>query len=73
MIPKAFEVRDMVLQENISNTTTKDKLKGKFEPNWVCPYIIMEVHGIGSYRLSTLDGEVLKNPTNARHLNKYHI
>ena len=73
MIPKAFEVGDMFLQENISNTTTKDELKGKFEQYWVGPYIIMEVHGRGSYRLSTLDGEVLKNPINARQLNKYHI
>ena len=49
VVPKAFEVGDMVLQENISNTTAKDELKGKFDPNWVGPYIIMEVHGKGSY------------------------
>ena len=73
MLPTAFEVGDMVLIENISNTIAKDELKGKFEPNWVGPYIIMKVHGRGSYRLSTLDGEVLKNPINARHLKKYHI
>jgi len=73
VVPKAFEVGDMVMQENISNTTVEDDLKGKFEPNWVGPYIITEVHGRGSYRLSTLDGEVLKNPINARHLKKYHI
>jgi len=73
VVPKAFEVGDMVLQENISNTTTKDELKRKFEPNWVSPYIITEVHGRSSYRLSTLDGEILKNPINARHLKKYHI
>jgi len=63
----------MVLQENISNTIAKDELKGNFEPNWVGPYIIIEVYGKGSYRLSTLDGEVLKNPINARHLRTYHI
>jgi len=73
VIPKAFEVGDMVLQENISNTTTKDELQGKFEPNWVGPYIIIEVFGRGAYKLSTLDGEVIKNPINARHLKKYHI
>jgi len=71
--PKAFEVGDMVLQENISKTIARDELKGKFEPNWVGPYIIMEAHGIGSHRLSTLYGEVLKNPINARHLKRYHI
>ena len=73
MVPKAFEFGDMVSQDNTSNTTAKDELKGKFEPNWVGPYIIMKVHGRGSYRLSTLDGELLKNPINARHLKKYHI
>jgi len=71
--PKAFKVGDMVLQENVSNTTTRDELKGKFEPNWVSPYIILEAQGRGSYRLSTLDGKVLKNPINARHLKRYHI
>jgi len=71
--PKAFQVTDMVLQENGSNTTARDDLKGKFEPNWVGPYIILEAHGKGSYRLSTLDGKVLKNPINARNLKKYHI
>ena len=73
MVPKAFEVWDMVLLENIFNTTTKDELKGKFEPNWVGQYIIIEVFGRGSYRLSILDGEILKNPISARHLKKYHI
>ena len=73
MIPKDFEAGDMVLQENISNTTAKYELKGKFEPNWVGPYIITEVFGRGAYRLSTLDGEILKNPINARHLKKYYI
>jgi len=33
MMPKEFEVGDMVLQETISNTTTKDELKIKFELN----------------------------------------
>lgn len=50
VVPKAFEVGDMVPKENISNTTAKDELKGKFEPNWVGPYIIKEVFGRGSYR-----------------------
>jgi len=67
VVPKAFKVGDMVMQENISNTIAKGELKGKFEPNWVGPYIIMKVHGRGSYRLSTLDGEVLENPINADH------
>jgi len=73
MVTKAFEIGDMVLQENVSNTTTKDELKRKFEPNCVGPYIITKVFGRGAYRLSTLDGEVIKNPINARHLKKYHI
>ena len=73
MVPKNFEVGDMVLQENISNAIAKGELKGKFEPNWVGPYIITEVFGRGAYRLSTLDGEILKNPINVRHLKRYYI
>jgi len=73
MVPKAFEVGDMVLQENVSSTTAKDELKGKFEPNWVGPYITKKVFGRGVYKLYTLDGEVLKNSINSRNLKKYHI
>ena len=32
MAPKEFEVGDIILQENISNTTTKDELKRKKLP-----------------------------------------
>ena len=73
VIPKNFEVGDIVLQENISNIIAKDELKGKFELNWVGSYIIIEVFVKGAYRLSTLDGEILKNPINAKHLKKYYI
>lgn len=73
VVSKDFEMGDMVLQENISNTTARDELKGKFEPNWVGPYLVTKVFGRGTYRLSTLHGEVLKNPINARHLKKYYI
>lgn len=73
VVPKNFEVGDMVLQENISNTTAKDELKGMFEPNWVGPYIVTEVFGRGAYRLSTLDGEILRNLINAKHLKRYYI
>jgi len=73
VVIKAFKVGDMVLQENISNTIAKDELKGKFEPNWVGPYMIIEVFGKGAYRLSTLDGVIINNPINAKPLKRYYI
>jgi len=40
--PKSFQVGDLVLKENINKTTTNDEVKGKFEPNWLDPYIVVE-------------------------------
>ncbi|KAH9294692.1 hypothetical protein KI387_038280, partial [Taxus chinensis] len=39
IIPHQFEVGDLVLKENQFNTTKDQEKKGKFEPNWLGPYV----------------------------------
>lgn len=54
--PRVFQLGDLVLRENLQNQQDREK-KGKFEPNWLGPYIIVVAYGSGAYRLSTLEGE----------------
>ena len=44
---------------------------GKLSPKWKGPYYIHEIIGKGAYKLRTLEGKVLKNPYNIKHLKKY--
>ena len=61
----------MVLKENMKVQTNKE-MKGKFEPTWLGPYVVTASFGLGAYQLSTLEGEVLNDPTNIIHLNKFY-
>ncbi|GLJ48089.1 hypothetical protein SUGI_1015320 [Cryptomeria japonica] len=71
VIPRNFKVGDLVLKENPRNQQDREK-KGKFEPNWLGPYIILSVCGSGAYQLTTSEGDVLDEPTNIIHLKKYY-
>ena len=46
--------------------------KGKFKPTWLGPYMATTSFGLGAYQLSTFEGEVLSDPTNIIHLNKFY-
>ena len=59
--PREFQVGDLVLRVNHKNQQNRDQ-KGKFEPNWLGPYIIIAAFGSGAYLLSTVEGEQLRNP-----------
>ncbi|GLJ39711.1 hypothetical protein SUGI_0811870 [Cryptomeria japonica] len=69
--PRTFEVGDLVLRENPKNQQDIEK-KGKFEPNWLGPYIITTVYGSGAYQLSTTGGEPLEDPINNMHLHRFY-
>ena len=69
--PGSFELGDLVLRENPKNQQQRTQ-KGKFEPNWLGPYIITAVYGSGAYQLSTTEGEVLKEPINTLHLKRFY-
>ena len=62
-----FQLGDLVLRENSKNQQQWIQ-KGKFEPNWLGPYIITEVFGSGAYQLSTVEGEKLRELINTLHL-----
>ena len=67
----SFQLGDLVLRENPKNQQQRIQ-KGKFEPNWLGPYIITAVYGSGAYQLSTAEGEVLKEPINTLHLKQFY-
>ena len=69
--PREFQVGDLVLRENPKNQQHRDQ-KGKFEPNWLGPYIITTTFGIGSYLVSMEEGEQLPDPINVLHLKKFY-
>ncbi|GLJ20142.1 hypothetical protein SUGI_0365620 [Cryptomeria japonica] len=69
--PCTFEVGDLVLRENPKNQQDREK-KGKFEPNWLGPYIITATYGSGAYQLSTIEGEPLEDPINNMHLRRFY-
>lgn len=66
-----FEVGDLVLKENPKNQQDREK-RGKFEPNWLGPYIITAVYGLGAYQLATPEGEPLEDPINSIHLRRFY-
>ena len=61
----------MVLKENMKVQIDKEK-KDKFEPTWLGPYVVTTSFGSTPYQLSTLEGELLTNPTNIIHLKKFY-
>ena len=45
---------------------------GKLLPKWKGPYHIYEVQPHGSYKLSTLEGKILRSPVNGSLLKLYY-
>ena len=69
--PREFQVGDLVLKENRKNQQNREQ-KGKFEPNWLGPYVNTIAFGSGAYHLSILEGEELAQPINILHLKKFY-
>lgn len=55
--PKIFQAGDLVLKININKITTNYEVKGKFEPNWLGPYVVVGAIGSREYKLSSMDGK----------------
>ncbi|XP_074337081.1 uncharacterized protein LOC141674259 [Apium graveolens] len=47
--------------------------KGKFAPNWKGPYKVKSVHGRGSYKLETMEGEEIPRTWHVQNLKIYYI
>lgn len=69
--PCIFQIGDIVLRENPRNQQDREK-KGKFEPNWLGPFVIVATYGSGAYKLSTLEGDWFDEPINSIHLKKLY-
>jgi len=69
--PRCFKVGDLVLKENPRNQQDREK-KGKFEPNWLGPYVIVAAYGSGAYQLATSEGELFDDPINNMHLRRFY-
>ncbi|XP_077226454.1 uncharacterized protein LOC143859686 [Tasmannia lanceolata] len=67
--PREFRVRDLVLRKA---AISQPKKAGKLSPTWEGPYRVKEVIRPGSYRLETLEEQLLPHAWNSKNLRKYH-
>ena len=63
-----FNIGSLVLKENQQNSRIERKLRDKFAPNWLGPYVIKKKFGKGTYHLSDLEGNEEREPINITHL-----
>lgn len=68
VLPRAFNIGDLVHCENQRNVNVPPDQRGKFCQNWLGPYIVTFVYGSGAYGLSYMDSTTLKVPINIAHL-----
>jgi Integrase zinc binding domain/Integrase core domain len=64
-----FETGDQVLYFNV---TLDQSHSGKFNPKWKGPFVIHQILPHGSYKLITIDGQILSTPINGNLLKLYH-
>lgn len=70
--PKNFQAGYLILKENINKIIANDEVKGKFEPNWLESYVIVESIGSKAYMLSLMDGKEEPNTFNSMHLKLFY-
>ncbi|XP_074346466.1 uncharacterized protein LOC141685252 [Apium graveolens] len=66
---RRFEVGDLVLRDSAASQPT---ITGKFKPTWEGPYKVSKVVSAGTYELSYLNGQPIKNTWNGIHLKKFY-
>ncbi|XP_074346257.1 uncharacterized protein LOC141685031 [Apium graveolens] len=66
---KRFEVGDLVLRDSAASQPT---ISGNLKPTWEGPYQVSKVVSAGTYELSHLDGQPIKNAWNDIHLKKFY-
>ena len=65
---RKFQVGDLVL----TKVFIRDPTAGVLGPNWEGPYQIEQVLPPDTYKLSRLNGELIRNYWNDEHLRKYY-
>ena len=61
---------DLVLRKVLGNT--KNPAWEKSGPNWVGPYRITSIAGVGAYYLEDLDERTVLHPWNVNNLKRYY-
>lgn len=69
---KEFNMGDLVLKDNINKIVVNDEVNGKFEPNWLGPYVVVEETGSRAYNLSYMDGKEEHKTFNATHIKWFY-
>lgn len=69
--PRPFQIGELTLKENPCNQQDWEK-KGKVEPNWLGPFVIISTYRSGAYQLSTSEGDLFDEPINNVHLKKFY-
>lgn len=67
-----FQEGYLVLKENINKIATNDEVKGKFEPNWLGCFLMVEATGSGTYILSSMDGKEEKKSFNTINIKCFY-
>ncbi|XP_074267162.1 uncharacterized protein LOC141590469 [Silene latifolia] len=66
---RTLQVGDLIPRKFFQNT--KNRLAGKFAYNWEGPYQVESIVGNQSYRLMTMEGQMVPRSWNIIHLKKY--
>ena len=64
--PRQFQVANLVMRKAHPN-----QLLNKLSPKWIGPFRVIEVLGIGVYRLKTLEGGIIPRTWNEANLKFY--
>ena len=64
-----FKIAEKVL---LKDSAKEKQWSGKLQPKWKGPYYVHDISGKGTYRLRTIEGQVLKAPYNVKQLKRYH-
>ena len=67
--PRQFREGDLVLKKILPNQQDQ---RGKWAPNWDCPYVVKRVFSGGALILTKMDGNELPSPINSDAVKKYY-
>ncbi|XP_074356185.1 uncharacterized protein LOC141695875 [Apium graveolens] len=66
---KSFRVSDLVLRDSAASQPV---VSGKFKLTWEGSYRVSKVVSAGTYELTYLNGQLIKNAWNGMHLKKFY-
>ena len=67
---RIFKKGDLVMVKR--KDVMANKAKGKFDSNWIGPYVIDKVYEGGAYTVLDHNGNLMFPPLNGKHLKRYY-